>query len=254
MPNSIIQRYSALPLLLELHTNGHQLSTATGFVAEAPAGPVLVTCRHVVTGRDNNSGKPLAASAGIPDEIVIRHNGSDGPQNISQVVSVRQALLDTDGKPLWVEHPTLGRRADLVALSLRQTSRPVVLLPSTLGVGDPPIVCVPSEPVSVVGFPFGKSGPGQFAIWATGFIASEMSISYDGLPVFLIDCRSRPGQSGAPVVAYRATGAVTEDGNVTTGTASRFLGVYSGRIHPESDIGMVWNVAAVQELVAGCAS
>ncbi len=246
-----------MPLLLELRANGHRLSTATGFVASAPAGPVLVTCRHVVAGRDNNSGQPLAASAGVPDEVVIRHNGGDGSPNVSSVVSVREALLDKDGNPLWVEHPTLGSRADLAALPLTKTSPPVLLLPSSLGVGDPLVVCEPSEPVSVVGFPFGSSGPGQFAIWATGFIASEMKIRYNGLPVFLIDCRSRPGQSGAPVVAYRATGGITEDGNVSIGTGrtqSRFLGVYGGRIHPESDIGMVWNAVAVQELVAACAT
>ena len=83
-------------------------------------------------------------------------------------------------------------------------------------------------------------------------------MSYNGLPIFLIDCRSRPGQSGAPVIAHRNTSAVTEDGGVAIGpyeSYSRFLGVYSGRIQEESDIGMVWKASAVQELVKSvCAS
>jgi V8-like Glu-specific endopeptidase len=72
------------------------------------------------------------------------------------------------------------------------------------------------------------------------------------LPVFLIDCRSRPGQSGSPVYAHRTAGAVFDNGGVSLGTGesySRFLGVYSGRIHPEADIGLVWTAQAVLDVV-----
>jgi len=251
MLTNSIEKYSAIPLLLSLQTKSQHLAWATGFIAESPIGPVLITCRHVLTGRDNQTNKPLSKTAAIPDEVIIRHNGGNSSENISKVVSITQPLLDNNGKQLWFEHPVKGCSIDVVALPIKVEPL-IVLIKSSLGVGDPKIICRPSEFVNVIGFPFGKSGPGQFAIWSTGSIASETSIPFDGLPVFLIDCRSKSGQSGAPVVAYRTTSIVTEDGNIGIGTgnaASRFLGVYSGRIHPDTDIGMVWSANTVLELV-----
>jgi len=128
----------------------------------------------------------------------------------------------------------------------------IELYPYNIGPGGPNIVCGPADPVSVIGFPFGRSSAGSLAIWATGFIASDPDIDYDNLPQFLIDCRSRPGQSGSPVVSYRSGGAVAmEDGGsaIFSGPVAKFLGVYSGRINEQSDLGRVWKVAAVREVV-----
>ena len=111
---------------------------------------------------------------------------------------------------------------------------------------------VVADVVSVVGFPFGIAGGGSLAIWATGFIASEPDINYKDLPVFLIDSRSRPGQSGSPVVAHRNGGPVLLEDNSTHVFAepvTRFLGVYSGRINQESDLGMVWKADALTALI-----
>jgi hypothetical protein len=43
-----------------------------------------------------------------------------------------------------------------------------------------------------------------------------------------------------------------EDGSMISDGLPRFrlLGVYSGRINPESDIGMVWKTSAVREILA----
>jgi hypothetical protein len=111
----------------------------------------------------------------------------------------------------------------------------------------------PSEVVSVVGFPFGITGGGMFGVWATGFVATEPDIDHENLPVVLIDCRSRPGQSGSPVIAHRSGGSVTMASGTTRiggGPVTRLLGMYSGRIHPESDLGTVWKVRALHELVS----
>ena len=75
----------------------------------------------------------------------------------------------------------------------------------------------------------------------------------EDLPIFLIDCRARPGQSGSPVVAYRSGGSVVlEDGTtvvVSGGPVHRFFGIYSGRINEKSDLGLVWKAQAIRELV-----
>ena len=78
--------------------------------------------------------------------------------------------------------------------------------------------------------------------WSSGFVATDPDIDWSGLPVFLIDCRSRRGQSGSPVVLRvgepRLMGANT----------TRLIGLYSGRIRKESDLGMVWKTEAILEL------
>jgi len=61
---------------------------------------------------------------------------------------------------------------------------------------------------------------------------------------------------GNPVPLLSPIGPVapvaTEQGvMVGAGVMTRFLGIYSGRINAESDLGFVWKAAAIQQLVSG---
>ena len=84
-----------------------------------------------------------------------------------------------------------------------------------------------------------------------GWIASEPEASIDDLPLMYVDARTRKGQSGSPVIAYSPgpphplVGAVSMSGN----PQERFVGVYSGRINKDSDIGRVWKRRALVELI-----
>lgn len=230
-----------------MRLNGQNLGTGTGFVANAPRGPVLITNRHNVTGRNNNTGQVLSPTGHTPDEIVVLHNRLN---HLGQWVARNEPLFN-NGTPLWIEHPTLGATVDFVALPLTQLND-VQLYPYTLGVGDPQILVAPSDTVSVLGFPFGIAGGGALAIWATGFMATEPDIDHNNLPTFLIDCRARPGQSGSAVIAHRNGGSVpTEDGGSAMfgGPVTKFLGIYSGRINEQSDLGIVWKASAIRQLV-----
>lgn len=40
------------------------------------------------------------------------------------------------------------------------------------------------------------------------------------------------------------------DSSVFSGPTTRFLGIYSGRINAESDLGIVWKASAIAELIA----
>ncbi len=69
-----------------------------------------------------------------------------------------------------------------------------------------------------------------------------------------IDSRTRPGLSGSPVIACRnACMYISEDEDGGTkllqSTKYKLLGIYSGRINKDSDLGFVWKLSAVQELV-----
>lgn len=239
--------YSAQSLLIVMQFNGQSLSTGTAFVCPSPVGPVLVTNRHNVTGRDQTNGKPLSETMGTPNEVVIMHNRKNVP---GQWVPRLEPLYSGD-TPRWVEHPTLGPEADFVALRLTQLTD-VEILPYDPGMPGVNLSLTPADPVSVIGFPFGLTAGGVFGIWATGFIASEPILDFNNLPIQLIDCRARPGQSGSPVIAHRNGGLVAlEDGSSVQydGPVARFIGIYSGRINKESDIGMVWKASAIKQLI-----
>lgn len=244
-----IQPQSVRSLYIEPRFNGQKLSSATGFVAVSPSGLVLITNRHVVTGRHQQTEECLSKQASIPNQLAIFHNKKG---MLGQWVERVESLYDRHDNQLWYEHPTLGQRADFVAIKLNNMEG-ADFVECDLGINDPRIMIQVTDKVSVVGFPFGIRTNGGFAIWATGSIASEPEIDHDELPLFLIDCRSREGQSGSPVVAHRSSSETVwlENGSMIANgvPATRFLGIYSGRINKESDLGVVWKVSALTELV-----
>lgn len=232
-------------LFVEVIANGHLIGSATAFVCRAPFGTDhLITNRHVVTGRNQETGVPLHCACAIPDTLRVYHNGPE----LGQFVPVEVPLLETD-TPLWTEHPSLGDQADLVALRIRSDER--IRLYPYLVRHDAHLRIEPADRVSVVGFPFGERTAPSFAIWATGFVASEPDINHGGRPIFLIDCRTRKGQSGSPVILGRSNhGNLTHDDGSTTGhLLPELLGVYSGRINAESDLGIVWKASAIADLL-----
>lgn len=244
-----IAQPSIQSLFIQMRFNGQPLSTGTAFIVNsANRQPLLITNRHNVTGRHQETNQPLSPTGGVPNEIVVVHN-RDG--HLGQWVERVEPLYNANDEALWFEHPTLGARADFVALKLTKLNG-VQTYPYDPLANNPDIFIGPADSVSVVGFPFGITASGAFGVWATGFMASEPVVNFADLPVFLIDCRSRQGQSGSPVIAYRSGGAVAmADGGsaIFSGPVYKFLGIYSGRINTESDLGIVWKKEAIKELV-----
>jgi hypothetical protein len=189
--------------------------------------------------------RPSPTSA-TPDRLGIAHNraGRPGAWTIKF-----EPLFDSD-HPRWIEHPVLGPRADIVALPLTELDD-VDLLPYDSTNPGPEMPLGPATSLSIVGFPFGITAGGAFGIWITGAVASEPELDWNGLPVFLVDARTRPGQSGSPVITYSAAGTMPIQGGFAFGAGPswRFHGVYSGRIRSDSDLGMVWKTRAVAELL-----
>lgn len=241
-----ISQPSIQSLFVEIKAEGCILATATAFVAQTDVGDrFLFTNRHNVTGRDQDTGELLCRHGAVPATVVIHHNARSGIGNFKHV----EVPLFSSGQPLWIEHPTHGSKADFVALPIANDPE-IELFPYRVR-GDTHLNMAPAQRVSVVGFPFGeKTGP-SFAVWATGFIASEPEIDHGGRPVFLIDCRTRRGQSGSPVIAFGSKGGVTvhENGTEVANISNSLLGIYSGRINVESDIGVVWKASALVELI-----
>ena len=242
-----IAQPSVQSLLIEMQFNGQALATGTAFVVQTAKGPYLITNRHNVTGRRQDTGAPLSSTGGIPNEIVVVHNRKGF---LGQWILKRESLYVGEA-PRWREHPTLGAQADFVALPLSDIAD-VEIYPYDPANPGPAIFVGAADTVSVIGFPFGMTAGGALAVWATGFLASEPEVDFNNLQIQLIDCRSRQGQSGSPVIAYRAGGmiAMVDGGSAAFGgPISKFIGIYSGRINAESDIGIVWKASAIQQLI-----
>lgn len=242
-------------LYLETYFGEQLLSCATGFLIARTRQShcALLTNRHVVTGRHQDTGACLSKYAAQPDSLKIYFH--KGGADLREWKSIRLPLYRADGSHFWIEHPQLGATADVVALNLKWGSD-VTKYPYYLDedLDRMNMFLSPADAVSVIGFPFGLSSYGRFPVWATGFLAQDLDLIQPERPAFFIDCRSRQGQSGSPVVAFRSTGARTlKDGrasvSISPNPAWEFLGIYSGRVNPESDLGIVWHVTALGGLV-----
>lgn len=248
-----IDRLSACSLWVELATEGHSLSTATGFIVRETEKPYLITNWHVVARRNPDTDQLLSNTGAVPDTIRIVHHlaGRLGSWTLRG-----EALYDAGGNPRWVEHPQ-GQMIDVVALPLEAVDDQVALYPLDLSLADTDMIPRPAMPVSIIGYPLGLTTGGAWPIWKTGHIASDPDVDYDSRPAFLIDATTREGMSGSPVVLRLSGGYQTRDGRFMLaggGLQTLFLGVYSGRIHGEAEIGRVWRAKVVREILSKTSS
>jgi hypothetical protein len=252
----LIDSPSAQALAVQPQYAGSELGQATGFVVMSAAGPLLITNWHVVTGRNQETRKPIRLDAAIPDQLLVRHNRKDQLGNFIQHV---EPLYDSDGHPRWLEHPRFRLTVDVVALPLTKLDD-VQLVPfdhsEEVGHDTLPdrIKWGASDGVFILGFPFGWKGSGDLAIWVHGVVATEPELDFRNLPRFLVDSRTRKGQSGAPVVYYNRGGGFVQlkDGRpyMLHNPRTILLGVYSGRLSEESDLGTVWKSSLIQEIAS----
>ena len=187
-----------------------------------------------------------------PNTVGVRHTWVD---TLGQWTEVEMSLFDDEGRAQWFEHPVHGRMVDVVALEVPQDLPSVATIYAwNLEQAGPAQLTVPDD-VSIVGFPFGITGGAGFAIWSRGTVATELDFHHDGLPMFLVDSRTRSGQSGAPVFWYSSHGLIPVKGgwmlNDGTNPPMSLLGLYSGRVNPQSDLGRVFTLTALREIIDG---
>jgi hypothetical protein len=144
----------------------------------------------------------------------------DYPEKISSDIAVIPIPLDIAKKFDLAERAYIWDRRDLEARDLQYELRP-------------------TEVVQVIGYPFSAKGfTVSMPIWTSGSVANEVNSGPDDR--FLIDARTRPGQSGSPVVLYRAETTAGSPLPVRILEEGLLLGVYSGRTDKVDDLGFVW--------------
>jgi len=267
----MVEKFSApswKSLLLRLYAPNHEgedteLYTGTGFLVRGEPGSetpyYLITNRHILSGRHADGGF-VAKYAATPTHIRIFHNMAGALWKLGDFVEIPQDLYDVSGLPLWFEHEK-GIAVDVAALPITKFEaghdKMATFYPyERRVVGEPQPELSPSDTVQIVGFPFGQASFKSLAIWTTGSIASEPSVGYGGYPRFLVDARTRDGQSGSPVILHTTANTPPmkfSDGSMRSYPGrSYLLGVYSGRIHrgaDVSDIGIVWKARVIGDII-----
>jgi hypothetical protein len=248
---SIIDFYSLPVVLVEvLATTGVKLANATAFCIEHGGKHFLVTNWHNVAGREPFTGE---LKGPIRPERLRIHYRSYEDENL-QGEDLREEELYDDSQPRWLEpknqvvrRPAEGvnLRVDVALLEIRNPPTQLVSLPWTQNTF---FHVKPGEVLQLIGFPLGKSNTGRLPIWLTGHVATDFA-GQRGHQFFLVDARTREGMSGA-LVLHRTSGAsFSKPGGWlgVDGSVSYVMGIYSGRLAIESDIGIVWHWEVIQE-------
>lgn len=237
-------------LYLSLQHDGRELARATGFmVATSDHRVGLATALHNFTGRDL-AGRFRDPGQAVPTSVVIRHTDTE-----LNWVDVPYPLYTegspVDGRTAWVDDGV----SDVAFLPFHSVfKQPMYLCYPVPEVGTPANLpeCDVADDVSIVGFPFGMNAGGSLGVWSRGTVASEPSVPYDDHRIFLVDSRTRPGQSGSPVIKYSSSGIInTSDGRMLFGEGPYLdlLGIYVGRTDDQSDLGRVWHASVLWPLV-----
>jgi len=241
--NATIDPLSVTSLHLVILHGETEIGQATGFVVEKNQNYYLVTNRHVALQCSEDKDPNDVGGWICADKIRILHNKAN---HLGEWFWVQEDLYDSNKAKRWIEHPTLGASADLIAIPLKQTKQ-VAFYPLNLELRKTPVLLAPGDPVNIVGFPFGSAAAGGLPIWKIGTVASDLDINFAGKAQFLVDTTARPGMSGSPVYARRSGAYQSAAGMTSVGTATKFLGVYSEE-NQVVELGAVWKAEVVASL------
>lgn len=252
-PQFLIDPLSGTSVRLEMLSQGQEIAVGSGFLWDEAGRTSLVTAWHNVTGTHPETGQTLTAGGARPD--TLRASFSSRPTGQRLVRDI--ALYGDDGSARFRTHLTFGRLVNVVAIDIENVpSSPGVLCTSVNDLPEDPIAHRIGASAFVIGFPRGLSASG-LPIWKRGTIASEPSLvdTQSGKESYLLDTPARDGMSGAPTFLFTDSGFEDERGHfqVGRGRASKFLGLYAGRIASQdqldAQLGLVWPARLIREVV-----
>jgi hypothetical protein len=238
---------------LECFDENTLIARATGFFYASGDGIYLVTNRHVVLDKEGGH---------VPDKLKLwlHTDAADIRKNGVCVVP----LYDYRGRPAWLEHPKLGKKADVVAIPLdaARVNREFVVKPFDAGNHLPEEVAVQvGEDLIVIGYPLGLHDAAyNLPIVRRGTLASFYPIPFEGEPYFLMECRPHAGCSGSPVLT-KPGGVMQMRGaklDLYVSTGIYLLGVNSARVEKgakrggDEPLGLnaVWFTYLIPEIIS----
>lgn len=242
-----IDEFSCIPVQIMQMKKESTLGRATGFYVDIKNRLFLVTNWHVVTASNPLTGKLQNGYSSKPSQLKV-YNHSE--MFFGKWEEMILPLYDDKGNKLWIEHPR-GEEVDVVAIEVSQLKTNFRCTPVNKSVVYEEMVPRPGMPVFVVGFPLGMTNPPSFPIWKTGHIATDPDLDYQNKPRFLIDATTRGGMSGSPVFLRLSSGFEIGNGAIKLSglPTNKFLGIYSGRVNSDIELGFIWKPQAISEVL-----
>jgi hypothetical protein len=277
--------YSQSPFQILMNDENGLISTGTAFFFQNKEEHFLITNWHNLSGRHFLTDKLLSSEKRRPTFIEAKFATKIDTNNSFTTIAKRIEIYK-DLKPLWLEHPVLGSKCDVVAIKMNR--------PSTIAknmhfasniISKIKIPVKPGNTVFVIGFPKSLSVAFGLPIWKSGYIASEpfYNVTISGkiskvgglmngtnLPAFFVDTQTREGMSGSPVFANYIGNWNTnrpyeelhpdrpdfwESKEIVLGeNRHEFVGCYSGRIGKQEEgaaLGLCWTKATIEEICNG---
>jgi hypothetical protein len=279
---------------IELRRGRNGLAIGSGVLYLRAGKTYVVTAWHNVTGRHSETLECLnKTTLAVPDNAVLgiacRLSSQDGEKGYTRTFIT--VPLEVDGKTAYYVHPQGWPRVDVVAipidphdtyisegtlLSGEQVRRPTSLIhkgstaseldsaiehiqeaeAGTAYIGpDLPRYLYAGDDIFILGYPKGITDYTGQPICKRATVASSPHLGWGDQPQFLVDCASREGMSGAPVIFYNRNGSVTLGGSTfrTSGPATVFYGIYVGRLGAvsefEAQLGRVWKRSVIDEII-----
>jgi len=245
-----------------MYAGDRALATGSSFFWTHGGRTFLVTNWHNVSGYNHLTGELLSPTGAVPDRlgfrVFMRVSEPDG-EGFFELESVERRIdLFNSSQSVWLEHPTLGNRVDVVAVDVSSAVAGSQATGANEVESDAVIDNVVSQDAFILGFPFGLIANAPVPIWKRGTIALDPSFDADGLPKTLIDTATREGMSGSVVVARHITVGrpfKKKDGTEVTPLYAKhdlIVGIYSGRQYPDlerAQLGIVWKRRVIEEIV-----
>lgn len=216
--------------------------SASGFFFEQNSQLYFITNRHVVIDEDEWF---------FPDELHLKLHANARRLTENGVFKIPLYVGD---KRTWIEHPTMGKNVDVVALP--------VSVPETFHIKpfrerdiiDPVRYVSIGDDLIVIGYPLGiHDCIHNTPIIRSASLASVHPLPYDGKYYFLIDSLLHAGTSGSPVL-LRSSGYVRRRTGITRlsreGPFERLLiGIHSAQL--EANLNIVWYAKLIQDIING---
>lgn len=177
-----------------MHPDGclAKVGSGSGFFYRIAGRIVLITCWHVLTGR--NPDNSLREIYPQPDALVLYLPTKENP---NQFMPGQPIPLYDNGRPVWYEPKEFLGRVDLAMIALENLDD-ANICPVNDHFEYYDVAFEPGKDVIVIGYPFGlQSNP--FPVWKRAMISSEPGYTTLGKRLVLLDAPGRPGMSGAPV-------------------------------------------------------
>ncbi len=284
---------------LTMRRGKHPLAVGSGVLYERNGQHYIATAWHNLSGRHSESLRPLSDKGGVPDNVVAIVpqvvSSHVGPGLIRTPFTLP---VETDSQTLYLVHPVGWPRIDVAVLpidpeavfeqEMHVSNGRDIVMPGRMRNGvNPSGVSTDIQPIQrcagaharltvppdalvhagddlfVLGYPKGIADFSAAPIWKRATVASDPNVGWNRQPKFLIDCASREGMSGAPVIAYHKNGRIHfgTSSVASAGPAALLHGIYVGRIVDnevskedrffEAQIGTVWKRLVIDEIIDG---